>query len=216
MERPGKSHEEDVAERFRKQGPKEFAGLNLSRTVRSSRTFLENLDGQDPCFGCHYPCLARPRDDSLVHLEEGACLTTGAVSIPLEISLTLPLPPILSPAEIVLLVKIWHHTFKAHMANQIKRRNISSLTYENFPGGHPSQYCSHPCTLNTTILESLSVSLAVMIPSGEEISTASVAQGFVMMFQDHAIEHAGPLCSLGLNDAGGDPVGFILTGGEDL
>ncbi|KZV18617.1 hypothetical protein F511_40906 [Dorcoceras hygrometricum] len=25
-ERPGKSHEEDVAERFRKQGPKEFAG----------------------------------------------------------------------------------------------------------------------------------------------------------------------------------------------
>ncbi|KZV36845.1 hypothetical protein F511_27979 [Dorcoceras hygrometricum] len=25
-ERPGKSHEEDVAERFRKQGPKEFVG----------------------------------------------------------------------------------------------------------------------------------------------------------------------------------------------
>ncbi|KZV15959.1 hypothetical protein F511_25376 [Dorcoceras hygrometricum] len=37
------------------------------------------------------------------------------------------------------------------MANQIKRRNISSLTYENFPGGHPSQHCSHPCTLNSTI-----------------------------------------------------------------
>ncbi|KZV29084.1 ubiquitin carboxyl-terminal hydrolase 18-like [Dorcoceras hygrometricum] len=36
------------------------------------------------------------------------------------------------------------------MANQIKRRNVSSLTYENFPGGHPSQYCSHPCTLNST------------------------------------------------------------------
>ncbi|KZV16700.1 BTB/POZ domain-containing protein-like [Dorcoceras hygrometricum] len=25
------------------------------------------------------------------------------------------------------------------MANQIKRRNVSSLTYENFPGGHSSQ-----------------------------------------------------------------------------
>ncbi|KZV38773.1 tetraspanin-8-like [Dorcoceras hygrometricum] len=36
------------------------------------------------------------------------------------------------------------------MANQIKRRNVSSLTYKNFPGGHPSQYCSHPCTLNST------------------------------------------------------------------
>ncbi|KZT76105.1 hypothetical protein F511_46870 [Dorcoceras hygrometricum] len=41
-ERPGKLHEEDVAERFRKQGPKDFAGTtdplvaeewNLSRTV---------------------------------------------------------------------------------------------------------------------------------------------------------------------------------------
>ncbi|KZV18152.1 hypothetical protein F511_28969 [Dorcoceras hygrometricum] len=55
-----------------------------------------------------------------------------------EISLTLPLPPALSPVEIELPVKIWHHTFTAHMANQIKRRNVSSLTYENFPGGHPS------------------------------------------------------------------------------
>ncbi|KZV24112.1 BTB/POZ domain-containing protein-like [Dorcoceras hygrometricum] len=36
------------------------------------------------------------------------------------------------------------------MVNQIKRRNVSSLTYENFPGGHQSQYCSHPCTLNST------------------------------------------------------------------
>ncbi|KZV14647.1 hypothetical protein F511_39842 [Dorcoceras hygrometricum] len=43
--RSGKSHEEDVAERFRKQGPKDFAGLNLSRTVRPSRTCLGNLDG---------------------------------------------------------------------------------------------------------------------------------------------------------------------------
>ncbi|KZV16227.1 hypothetical protein F511_11132 [Dorcoceras hygrometricum] len=83
----------------------------------------------------------------------GACLTAGAVSIPLEISLTLPLPPALSPAEIVLPVKIWHKTFTAHMANQIKRHNVSSLTYENFPGGHPSQYCSHPCTLNSTALK---------------------------------------------------------------
>ncbi|KZV16378.1 hypothetical protein F511_11513 [Dorcoceras hygrometricum] len=48
-------------------------------------------------------------------------------------------------------VKIWHHTFTAHMANQIKRHNVNSLTYENFPGGHPSQYYSHPCTLNSTI-----------------------------------------------------------------
>ncbi|KZV32470.1 hypothetical protein F511_16522 [Dorcoceras hygrometricum] len=60
------------------------------------------------------------------------------------------LPSALSPAEIVLPVKIWHDTFTAHMANQIKRRNVSSLTYENFPGGHPSQYCSHSCTLNST------------------------------------------------------------------
>ncbi|KZV49393.1 hypothetical protein F511_38186 [Dorcoceras hygrometricum] len=44
-ERSGKSHEEDVAERFRKQGPKEFAEVNLSRTVRPSRTCLGNLDG---------------------------------------------------------------------------------------------------------------------------------------------------------------------------
>ncbi|KZV18280.1 hypothetical protein F511_24247 [Dorcoceras hygrometricum] len=36
------------------------------------------------------------------------------------------------------------------MANQIKRRNVSSLTHESFPRGHPSQYCSHPCTLNST------------------------------------------------------------------
>ncbi|KZV34251.1 hypothetical protein F511_21736 [Dorcoceras hygrometricum] len=43
------------------------------------------------------------------------------------------------------------------MANQIKRRNVSSLTYENFPGDHPSQYCSHPCTLNSTILPPRSI-----------------------------------------------------------
>ncbi|KZV17601.1 hypothetical protein F511_14998 [Dorcoceras hygrometricum] len=42
-EHSGKSHEEDVAERFRKQGPKEFVGSNLSRTVRPSRTCLGNL-----------------------------------------------------------------------------------------------------------------------------------------------------------------------------
>ncbi|KZV53693.1 hypothetical protein F511_29244 [Dorcoceras hygrometricum] len=36
----------------------------------------------------------------------GACLIAGAVSIPLEISLTLPLPSVLSPADIVLPVKI--------------------------------------------------------------------------------------------------------------
>ncbi|KZV31156.1 hypothetical protein F511_20954 [Dorcoceras hygrometricum] len=65
-----------------------------------------------------------------------------------QISLTLPQPPALSPAEIVLPVKIWHHTFTAHMANQIKRRNVSSLTYKNFlaaqsapiiPHGQPDQ-----------------------------------------------------------------------------
>ncbi|KZV49551.1 hypothetical protein F511_30865 [Dorcoceras hygrometricum] len=71
--------------------------------------------------------------------------------VPLEISLNLPLPPALSPKEIVLPVKIWHHTFTAQMANQIKRRNVSSLTYKNFPGGHPYQCCSHPCTLNSTL-----------------------------------------------------------------
>ncbi|KZV18763.1 ribosome production factor 2 [Dorcoceras hygrometricum] len=48
--------------------------------------------------------------------------------------LNLPLPSILFPAEIVLPVKIWHHTFTAYMANQIKRRNISTLTYKNFSG----------------------------------------------------------------------------------
>ncbi|KZV57401.1 hypothetical protein F511_11253 [Dorcoceras hygrometricum] len=46
-ERSGKLHEEDVAEQFRKQGPKEFAGLNLSRTARPSRSCIENLDGYD-------------------------------------------------------------------------------------------------------------------------------------------------------------------------
>ncbi|KZV30638.1 hypothetical protein F511_11155 [Dorcoceras hygrometricum] len=44
-QRSGKSHEEDVAKRLCKQGPKEFAGLDLSRTARPSRTCLENLDG---------------------------------------------------------------------------------------------------------------------------------------------------------------------------
>ncbi|KZV21536.1 putative inactive receptor-like protein kinase [Dorcoceras hygrometricum] len=48
------------------------------------------------------------------------------------------------PSRDIISVKIRHHTFTAHMANQIKRRNVSSLTYENFSGGHPSQYCSHP------------------------------------------------------------------------
>ncbi|KZV38535.1 phosphoglycerate kinase, chloroplastic-like [Dorcoceras hygrometricum] len=67
--------------------------------------------------------------------------------------LPFPLPTALSPTEIVLPVKIWHHTFTTHMANQIKRRNVSSLTYENFPGVHPSQYCSHPFTLNSTRFE---------------------------------------------------------------
>ncbi|KZV17583.1 transcription factor [Dorcoceras hygrometricum] len=71
-----------------------------------------------------------------------ACLTAGAVSIPLEISLTLPLLPALSPAEIVLPVNIWHHTFTAHMANQIKRRNVSSLTSRNYVADfkRPKQY----------------------------------------------------------------------------
>ncbi|KZV19659.1 hypothetical protein F511_41896 [Dorcoceras hygrometricum] len=45
-EHSGKSHEEDLAERFRKQGPKEFAWLNLNRTVRPSITCLGNLDGK--------------------------------------------------------------------------------------------------------------------------------------------------------------------------
>ncbi|KZV57256.1 hypothetical protein F511_16054 [Dorcoceras hygrometricum] len=44
-ERYGKSHEKDVAKRFCKKGPKEFAGLDLSRTARPSRNCLENLDG---------------------------------------------------------------------------------------------------------------------------------------------------------------------------
>ncbi|KZV43176.1 hypothetical protein F511_30500 [Dorcoceras hygrometricum] len=42
---------------------------------------------------------------------------------------------------------------------------LSSLTYENFPGGHPSQYCSHPCTLNSTgssrILDDVATSVVV-------------------------------------------------------
>ncbi|KZV54890.1 disease resistance protein [Dorcoceras hygrometricum] len=52
----------------------------------------------------------------------------------MQISLTLPLPSALSPAEILLPVKIWHHIFTFRMVNQIMRRNSSSLTYENFPG----------------------------------------------------------------------------------
>ncbi|KZV26838.1 hypothetical protein F511_44073 [Dorcoceras hygrometricum] len=51
-ERPGRSHEEDVAERFRKQGPKDFAGTtdplvaeewNLSRTVGPIGLVLRTL-----------------------------------------------------------------------------------------------------------------------------------------------------------------------------
>ncbi|KZV20850.1 hypothetical protein F511_40600 [Dorcoceras hygrometricum] len=71
---------------------------------------------------------------SLLHEIVAKSLSTKA-----EINLTLPLPPALSPADMVLPVKIWHHNFTAHMPNQIKRRNVSSLTYDNFPGGHPSQ-----------------------------------------------------------------------------
>ncbi|KZV39060.1 hypothetical protein F511_25650 [Dorcoceras hygrometricum] len=41
----GKSHEEDVDERFRKQGPKEFAGFNLIELKEPSRTRLANLNG---------------------------------------------------------------------------------------------------------------------------------------------------------------------------
>ncbi|KZV43983.1 hypothetical protein F511_27739 [Dorcoceras hygrometricum] len=37
------------------------------------------------------------------------------------------------------------------MTNQIKRYNVSILTYENFTGVHPSNYYFHPCTLNSTI-----------------------------------------------------------------
>ncbi|KZV28783.1 legumin B precursor [Dorcoceras hygrometricum] len=53
--------------------------------------------------------------------------------------------------EIVLPVKIRRHTFTAHLVNQIKRNYVSSLTYESFPRGHPSHYCSHPCRLNSTL-----------------------------------------------------------------
>ncbi|KZV41366.1 hypothetical protein F511_34374 [Dorcoceras hygrometricum] len=57
-ERPGKSHEEDVAERFRKQGPKEFAGttdpLVAEEWIRSMETIydymgLANADCQASC-----------------------------------------------------------------------------------------------------------------------------------------------------------------------
>ncbi|KZV23774.1 hypothetical protein F511_27700 [Dorcoceras hygrometricum] len=44
------------------------------------------------------------------------------------------------PTYIVLPVKICYHTFTTDMINQIKLRIVSSLTYENFPGGHPFQY----------------------------------------------------------------------------
>ncbi|KZV58776.1 hypothetical protein F511_28743 [Dorcoceras hygrometricum] len=49
-ERSRKSHEEDVAERFRNQGPKEIAGTTDPLVAE-----------RDPCFGCHYPCFARLR-----------------------------------------------------------------------------------------------------------------------------------------------------------
>ncbi|KZV36801.1 hypothetical protein F511_09492 [Dorcoceras hygrometricum] len=57
--------------------------------------------------------------------------------------LPFPLPSALSPTEIVLLIKNWNHTFTAHMANQIKRHNFSSLTYENFPGGITDSACKN-------------------------------------------------------------------------
>ncbi|KZV51361.1 hypothetical protein F511_43739, partial [Dorcoceras hygrometricum] len=36
--------------------------------------------------------------------------------------------------------------------------------------------------------ESLGMALAVMVPSGEELTTTSVVQGLMMMFQDHAVQ----------------------------
>ncbi|KZU86119.1 hypothetical protein F511_45976 [Dorcoceras hygrometricum] len=47
LERPGKSHEEDVAERFRKQGPKEFActtdPLVAEEWIRSMETIYDYM-----------------------------------------------------------------------------------------------------------------------------------------------------------------------------
>ncbi|KZV44873.1 hypothetical protein F511_32905 [Dorcoceras hygrometricum] len=108
----------------------------------------------------------------------GACLTAGAVSIPLKISLTIPLPPALSPAEIVLPVKIWHHTFIAHMDNQIKRRNVSSLTYENFPGGHPSQTPRRSCPIEGGKGCETPPPPAREVPFSTEVLAAELSQHF--------------------------------------
>ncbi|KZV52836.1 hypothetical protein F511_34035 [Dorcoceras hygrometricum] len=70
------------------------------------------------------------------------------------------------------------------MANQIKRRNVSSLTYENFPGGHPSQYCSHPCTLNSTI-NSVDVSDFVSSIDLERTALRRVQRSFASSVAPH-------------------------------
>ncbi|KZV35561.1 hypothetical protein F511_33357 [Dorcoceras hygrometricum] len=50
-EQPGKSHEEDVPERFRKQGPKEFAGtigpLVAEEWIRSMETIYDYMGLED-------------------------------------------------------------------------------------------------------------------------------------------------------------------------
>ncbi|KZV25085.1 hypothetical protein F511_33465 [Dorcoceras hygrometricum] len=42
-ERPGKSHEEDIAERFRKQGPKEFSGTTDPLVAEEWIRSMENI-----------------------------------------------------------------------------------------------------------------------------------------------------------------------------
>ncbi|KZV18894.1 hypothetical protein F511_23327 [Dorcoceras hygrometricum] len=76
----------------------------------------------------------------MVHeYEEGACLTVGVLSFSLEISLTsYPIVAMIPNRDSNSLRS--DITFTVHLTNQIKRRNISSLMYENLLGGHSSQY----------------------------------------------------------------------------
>ncbi|KZV34288.1 F-box/kelch-repeat protein-like [Dorcoceras hygrometricum] len=95
------------------------------------------------------------------------------------------------------------------MANQIKRRNVSSLTYENFPVGHPYQYCSHltrltqqsppPRSIENASWETRTPDLALIpidspkiqsIWSSAHTQSPSLAQGELLAIQERRTSFA--------------------------
>ncbi|KZV27108.1 inactive rhomboid protein 1-like [Dorcoceras hygrometricum] len=80
-ERSGKPHEEDVTERFCKEGRKEFVGTTDSLAVE-----------RDSCAWCHYTRFARLSGDPLVyfeciHTEDGYCSESMGVALAVTVPL---------------------------------------------------------------------------------------------------------------------------------